>query len=121
MLEKVCQALICKKLFRKHFKEAVGINGLVAMLNNFEDKSAVAECRIAFKEPGKPPVVFTGKCQGSIVNPQGLSNFGWDPIFKPNGFDQTFAELSIETKNEISHRGNALKMIVEYFRNNHWI
>jgi inosine triphosphate pyrophosphatase len=86
------------------------------MLQNFEDKNAQAECRIAFKAPGFDAVVFTGVCQGQIVQPTGASNFGWDPIFKPNGFEETFAQMSIDTKNSISHRGNAMKQILEYFR-----
>ena len=44
--------------------------------------------------------------------------FGWDPIFQPNGFEGTFAEISLEEKNKVSHRGNALKLVKEYLENN---
>lgn len=86
------------------------------MLNQFQDKSAKAECRIGIKAPGKDPIIFTGICEGDIVRPQGDNNFGWDPIFKPKGFDQTYAEIPLDIKNDISHRGKAMKLVVEYFQ-----
>lgn len=92
------------------------------MLQEFSDKSAQAECRIALKVPGREAVIFTGVCQGDIVEPKGASNFGWDPIFQPRGFTQTFAEISMEIKNSISHRGNAMKLVLNYLTNNpDWI
>lgn len=86
------------------------------MLANFDNKEAQAECRIAIKAPGHEAVIFTGVCRGSIVEPRGASNFGWDPIFQPTGFDQTFAEMPMETKNSISHRGDAMKQTLQYFQ-----
>ena len=92
------------------------------MLGNFEDKSARAECRVALKVPGKDPLVFTGVCEGNIVHPRGQSNFGWDPIFEPKNRSQTFAEMPIEEKTEISHRGNAMKYLLDYIKNNpNWL
>jgi inosine/xanthosine triphosphate pyrophosphatase family protein len=44
--------------------------------------------------------------------------FGWDPVFQPDGFEGTFAEISSEEKNKISHRGNALKIVREYLEAN---
>jgi inosine triphosphate pyrophosphatase len=86
------------------------------MLQEFPDKSARAECRIALKVPGSEAIVFTGVCEGTIVAPRGENNFGWDPIFQPNNFDQTFAEMPMDTKNSISHRGNAMKLALEYLQ-----
>ena len=40
--------------------------------------------------------------------------FGWDPVFQPDGFDKTFAELDAATKNQISHRGNALTIVKQF-------
>lgn len=57
------------------------------MLLGFEDKSAYALCIFAFCEsPDSEPILFTGKCTGKIVAPQGDNHFGWDPIFMPDGF-----------------------------------
>ena len=44
--------------------------------------------------------------------------FGWDPIFQPDGFDKTFAELAMEEKNKISHRGKALEQVKAYLEEN---
>ena len=54
--------------------------------------------------------LFEGACEGTLLNaPRGGSGFGYDPLFVPDGFDQTFAELGEETKNRISHRSRALE------------
>ena len=98
---------------------AVGRDGLWKMISGFEDKTAYAQCTFAFCEgKGKEPVIFVGKCNGQIVEPRGENMFGWDPVFQPDGFDKTFAELDAEVKNQISHRGNALKLVKEYLENN---
>jgi inosine triphosphate pyrophosphatase len=58
--------------------------------------------------------VFNGRCNGRIVEPRGDNAFGWDPVFQPDGFDQTFAEMSLEIKNTVSHRGNALALVKQF-------
>ena len=58
---------------------------------------------------------YTGICEGSIVETQrGINGFGYDPIFLVDGTDKTMAELSEDEKNEISHRGRALKALLRY-------
>ena len=58
---------------------------------------------------------FLGICEGEITTTKkGDSGFGYDPIFKPNGFDQTFAEMDLSLKNKISHRGKAVVELVEF-------
>lgn len=54
--------------------------------------------------PGVEPVVFVGRTPGRIVAARGPSDFGWDPVFLPDGFDQTYAEMDRDVKNAISHR-----------------
>lgn len=58
---------------------------------------------------------FEGIATGEIIRGKvGSGGFGYDPVFKPSGFDRTFAELSIAEKNEISHRGKAVKALISF-------
>jgi XTP/dITP diphosphohydrolase len=74
-------------------------------------------CCLALARSGQVIRTFEGVVEGVIVNaPRGCSGFGYDPIFRPNGFDQTFAELSAEEKNAISHRARAIRSLRESLR-----
>lgn len=58
---------------------------------------------------------FEGVVEGRItVTPRGDKGFGYDPVFRPDGFDRTFAEMELEEKNRISHRGMAIKALTDY-------
>jgi XTP/dITP diphosphohydrolase len=58
---------------------------------------------------------FTGECHGSINTEQaGSAGFGYDPIFIPEGYDLSFAQLGLETKNKISHRSKATKLFIDF-------
>ena len=62
---------------------------------------------------------FEGRVDGIILPEQhGTDGFGYDPIFQPNGFDQTFAEMGPATKNSISHRGRAMQQLKEFLSSN---
>lgn len=62
---------------------------------------------------------FEGLCHGTIIKEKrGQGGFGYDPIFIPQGYDQTFAELPLSIKNTISHRGKAVKQMVEFLTPN---
>jgi len=59
----------------------------------------------------------TGKIEGEILlEPQGNSGFGYDPIFKPNGFDMSFAQMDAEQKNKLSHRAQAAQLFLKEIR-----
>jgi|ERR1700733_11295551 XTP/dITP diphosphohydrolase len=60
--------------------------------------------------------LFEGVCEGKIIfEPRGKNGFGYDPLFVPNGFEKTFAELGDEIKNQLSHRAKALEKLKNYF------
>jgi XTP/dITP diphosphohydrolase len=60
--------------------------------------------------------VFDGACEGRIIlEPRGTNGFGYDPLFVPEGFDATFAELSDDVKNKLSHRAKALEKLKAFF------
>lgn len=62
---------------------------------------------------------FEGVAEGEILDKRtGAGGFGYDPIFQPSGFEKSFAELTMEEKNEISHRGKAVKALVQFFEIN---
>ena len=61
--------------------------------------------------------LFEGSCSGQIINERcGNKGFGYDPVFKPDGYDKTFAELDSEEKNKISHRGKATARLIEFLK-----
>lgn len=60
------------------------------------------------------PIVYTGYCEGRIAeSPSGKSGFGYDPVFIPDGYDMTFADLGEDVKKKISHRASAINGIAE--------
>ena len=88
---------------------------------NTINRSAKFRTVIAYKDSNQE-LLFEGIVEGSIsLAPKGTSGFGYDPIFVPNDYKLTFAEMSIDIKNNISHRANAIKKFKEYFLNNNFI
>jgi XTP/dITP diphosphohydrolase len=74
-----------------------------------EKRSARFRCVIALARNGNVLGIFEGVVEGNIVDaPRGKSGFGYDPVFQPAGFEQTFAEMPPELKNKISHRAQAI-------------
>ena len=90
------------------------VNKLLKALEGVENRKARFRTVIALNLNGKQ-YTFEGKVEGVITKEQhGEKGFGYDPIFLPDGFDQTFAEMSMEVKNQISHRGRATQKLVEF-------
>jgi XTP/dITP diphosphohydrolase len=80
-------------------------------------RSARFRCVIAIARNGKPFGTCEGIVDGRIVTPpRGSAGFGYDPIFQPDGFEQTFAEMLPELKNKISHRGKAIAALEKRLR-----
>lgn len=99
----------------KWFLAKLGHDGLNKMLYAYEDKSAYALCVFSLStDKDAEPIIFRGETAGKIVPPRGPTDFGWDPIFQPDGFEQTYAEMRKDVKNSISHRRKALNKLKEY-------
>ena len=69
---------------------------------------------------GSATYEFEGVCRGAITTEEhsNREGFGYDPIFQPAGYEQTFAEMSLEEKNQISHRGKAIRALVDFLKEN---
>ena len=91
-------------------------NKLLTLLKNvpFENRTARFRCAAAMAGNGFTKVV-SAKIEGHIIlSPRGQSGFGYDPIFVPNGYDKTFAELGSNIKNRISHRARAFLQLKQF-------
>lgn len=84
---------------------------LLAAMGGRTDRSARFRCAIALASPDSAVRVVEGKCEGHIVETaRGEAGFGYDPLFVPDGYQQTFAEMDAGLKNRLSHRGRALEL-----------
>lgn len=84
------------------------------MLQGFEDKTAIAVTTVAYVDKQGKVTIFNGKTNGKIVEPSSIETFGWDSCFKPDGYEMTYAEMSKEQKNLISHRMKAMLKLKEF-------
>ena len=90
------------------------IQKILRNLENESNRSAQFKTVIALEFQGKQHR-FTGICKGEITKAKsGNQGFGYDPIFKAQGYDKTFAEISLEEKNRIGHRGKAIQLLVQF-------
>ncbi|TFK69405.1 Maf/Ham1 [Pluteus cervinus] len=101
----------------KHFMQTIGHEGLNTLLDGFSTREAWSLCTFAYSAgPGTEPIIFEGRTDGTIVPARGPKVFGWDAVFQPAGFDQTYAEMDSVEKNQISHRGKALAKLREFLQ-----
>lgn len=81
-------------------------------------RQAAFVCAMAFVTPDGREQLFTGRVEGGILyQGRGTGGFGYDPLFLVDGFDRTMAELTLEEKNRISHRGQALRHFRDFLQN----
>lgn len=93
----------------------IGLEGILKLMKGRGERRAIFRTAVALFN-GKEVRVFVGEVYGTITNEiKGRSGFGYDPIFVPEGYGKTFAELG-ERKNTISHRRKALEKMVGYVR-----
>jgi non-canonical purine NTP pyrophosphatase (RdgB/HAM1 family) len=102
--------------FVRWLLEAAGGTGLAVIAYALRNRSARAQCCVAYWD-GTEGHVFNGECEGEVlVEPRGDQNFGWDAWFQPRGSQKTFAEMSPEEKDRVSHRGRAYRKLAEHLR-----
>ena len=91
---------------------------LLQNMNGKENRNARFRTIIAYIDENEEEHIFEGEIRGTIIeNMEGTNGFGYDPIFVPEGYDKTFAQLSSEIKNTISHRARAMEKFLSYFNN----
>lgn len=92
---------------QKLLREMKGISGRTAQFRTV----------IAFIAHSGEEHLFEGVCRGEIIrDKRGEKGFGYDPVFRPEGFERTFAELSSDEKNRVSHRGKATQKFIDYLK-----
>ena len=100
-------------VYSKYVFFTIGLPGILRLLEGVQNRSAVFRSVYAYYEPGKKPLICTGECLGTIIHEcRGTNGFGYDPLFVPKDATKTFAEMSVEEKNQYSHRAKALEMLV---------
>ena len=90
------------------------IQKVLSSLENEENRNAKFRTVIALIIEGEENI-FEGKCNGKITKiKSGVEGFGYDPIFTPEGYENTFAEMSKQKKGAISHRGRAVEKLITF-------
>ena len=104
--------------FIRFFVDEVDNQGLIDMLEKFDNKNATASTAFALTEDGEKVTVFQGFAEGTITDkPRGDNGFGWDKIFIPNaGNGRTWAEMSASEKQKESMRAKALRAFEEFLK-----
>jgi XTP/dITP diphosphohydrolase len=105
-----------------HGDDRANLDLVLAQVADVPDSHLGAQfvCAAALVVPGSGPLgsgewVVTGQVEGRLVRvPRGSGGFGYDPIFLPDGFDQTTAEMTAEAKDAISHRGRAFRALTPF-------
>ena len=98
----------------KWFLQTIGNDGLSNLAEKLGNNKAIAKTIIGYAKNPEKVHFFEGVIKGKIVKPQGETTFGWDPIFLPDGYEKTFAQMDKEEKNKISMRRQALNKLKEF-------
>jgi XTP/dITP diphosphohydrolase len=98
-----------------HFLDSLHNSGVLRILRGEKNRRAAVRTAVGLCAPGEEPVVFVGETRGSIaLEERGTRNFGFDPVFIPDGSHKTYAEMTLADKNKISHRKGAFEKLKHY-------
>jgi XTP/dITP diphosphohydrolase len=106
-------------VYSSYVYHTISLNGILTLLEHVPEEKRCAQFKsvFAYGTPQGDMHVFIGTCKGKITLQQkGSKGFGYDPIFQPDGFTKTFAEMSTEQKNMVSHRAKSLEKLVEFLK-----
>lgn len=94
--------------------DADNVEKMLDALKDKENRNAAFKCVISIAVPTGAALTYEGECKGVLTKePVGDNGFGYDPLFFFPEFNKTFAQLSIEEKSQVSHRGRALKQVTD--------
>ncbi|NOY38210.1 MAG: RdgB/HAM1 family non-canonical purine NTP pyrophosphatase [Chlorobi bacterium] len=98
--------------------DQANIRKILRELKDIENRKARFRTIIALRWDTDKEMLFEGMVNGMIDTvPRGKHGFGYDPVFIPNGYDKSFAQLPLSIKNKISHRAHAFAKLDEYLKN----
>ncbi len=102
-------------VYSSYVMHTLGCQGIIKLMDGFDNRDAAFECVIGHIDINGDSKLIRGRVSGSITKTmKGTHGFGYDPIFKPEGHDKTFAEMVTDEKNKISHRGKAMEGLMRY-------
>ena len=107
-------------VYSAYVYHTIGCKGILKLMKDVDSKNRIATFKsvYAYAEPGKEPRFFVGECLGEISSEEkGDNGFGYDPIFMPKKGEKTFAEMDVSEKNTLSHRGQSLDKLLDFFKN----
>ena len=97
--------------------DELNLNFLLMKMQGITNRKARFKTVISLMKDGEN-FLFEGIINGQLRSePMGTSGFGYDPIFQPDGYTETFAQMTMEKKNEISHRAIAMRKLIEFLKN----
>ena len=101
-------------VFSAYAFKSLGCDGILKLLAGANDRTAEFRCCAGFVDEDGSKIVVTGQVRGRIIHEKrGSGGFGYDPIFVPEDNERTFAEMSVDEKNSISHRGRAFEQLAD--------
>ncbi len=107
--------------YSSYVHKTIGNKGVLKLLKGISNRRAIFRSAISYSKPNFSTRCFSGITVGKILHKeQGSYGFGYDPIFKPfRGGGKTYAEMTIEDKNQYSHRSKAFKKFVKWYCQNY--
>ena len=102
--------------FVKWFLETVGVDGIYTMAKNSASMKAVARAWVGYCSAAGEYHYFLGEVEGTIVAPRGDLDYGWGPLFLPEGSKKTFGEMTKQEKAGWSHYGRALEKFTVFYK-----